>query len=119
MQNAARLLPKLLKKLFRRLLPVPLRVVLGPPPQIITRILQRVRRLPAELFVRTCRIGSQIKHIALSSANDFVREIPAHRLGECLDHVEDCAASASAQVPGPDTGVVLTEMVDCDGVAAG
>src|SRR5687768_11367335 len=62
------------QQLRRRLLTVTLRVVVHPPPQILTRLLHRQLRLPVELLVRKRRVGSQVEDIALSPGDYLVRE---------------------------------------------
>jgi hypothetical protein len=74
---------------------------------------------PAQLGVGTFRIGSQIQHVACPPANDFVGQIAADGFGEGLDHVIHGAAFAGSQVPGSDAGMLGTQVVQGDGVAAG
>jgi hypothetical protein len=110
---------KLLNKLLRRLLPVTLRVVLSPAPQILASILKSVLSTPAKLGVGTSGVGSKVEDIACTARGDFVGQVAADGGGEGLDHLVDGAALAGAQVPGADAGVVLTEVEDVDVVADG
>ena len=110
---------ELLQQLRRRILSVSLGVVLRPPPEILARIDQRALRLPAQLLVRASRVGGQVEHIAVAARSDFVRQIAAHGGAEGLDHLEDCAALAGAQVPGAHARVVGAQVVEGLEVAIG
>ena len=106
-----------LQQMLRRILPIPLRVVLRPPPQIITRILQRPLCLPPQLLVRLGRIRRQIKHVTCSTLDDLVREVAANTLREGFDHVEDGGPATGAKVPSIDAGLLLTKVVEGSKVA--
>jgi hypothetical protein len=110
---------ELLNELLGRLLPVALRVVLGPAPQILARILECVLGTPAKLGVGTGGVGGEVEDVAGAARGDFVREVAADGGGEGLDHLVDGAALAGAQVPGANAGVVLAEVVEGGEVAVG
>lgn len=110
---------KLVDELLRRLLPVALRVVLCPAPQILASILKSVLSTPAELGVGAGGVGGEVEDVACAARSDFVRKVAADGGGEGLDHLVDGAALAGAQVPGADTGVVLAEVVEGCEVAVG
>ena len=102
-----------------RLLAVALGVVVHPSPQVLTRLLHGKLRLPVQLLVRQRGVGCQIENIALSTRLDLVGQVPANNLAESLDHLENGAAAARAQVPRLDTGLVLAEVVEGDEVTVG
>jgi hypothetical protein len=108
---------QLLNELFRGLLPVTLRVILSPAPEILASILKRALGTPAELGVGAGSIGSKVENITSTARSDLVGEVAADGGGEGLDHLVDCAAPAGAQVPGADAGVVLAEVVESREVA--
>lgn len=108
-----------IQELLRRLLPVPLRVVLRPPPQVLTRILQRPLRLPSQFLIRSRSIRRQVQHIARSSRGDLIRQIASHSMAESLDHVVHRAALTRSQVPGAHTRVLGPQMVESNQVALG
>lgn len=110
---------ELLNKLLRRLLPVTLRVVLSPAPQILASILKSELGTPAELGVGTGSVSGKVEDIACTAGSDFVGKVAADGGGEGLDHLVDGAALAGAQVPGADAGVVLAEVVEGCEVAVG
>jgi hypothetical protein len=108
---------QLLNELFRGLLPVTLRVILSPAPEILASILKRALGTPAELGVGAGSIGSKVENVTGTTRSDFVGKVAADSGGERLDHLVDGAASASTQVPGADTRVVLAEVVKSREVA--
>ena len=110
---------ELLNKLLRRLLPVTLRIVLSPAPQVLARVLERALGTPAELGVGAGGVGGEVEDVACATGRDFVWQVAADGGGEGLDHLVDGAALAGAQVPGADTGVVLAEVVEGCEVAVG
>lgn len=110
---------ELLNKLLGRLLPVALRVVLGPAPQILARILECVLGAPAELGVGAGGVGGEVEDVAGAARGDFVWKVAADGGREGLDHFVDGASLAGAQVPGADAGVVLAEVVEGGEVAVG
>jgi hypothetical protein len=110
---------QLLNELLRRLLPVALRVVLGPAPQILARVLERALGTPAELGVGAGGVGGEVEDVACAAGGDFVREVAADGGREGLDHLVDGASLAGAEVPGADAGVVLAEVVERGEVAVG
>ncbi|KND92431.1 putative quinone oxidoreductase [Tolypocladium ophioglossoides CBS 100239] len=105
------------QQLRRGLLSVALGVVVHPSPQVLAGLFHGELRLPLELLVGQRRVGSQVQHVALSAGNDLVLEVAANDGAERLDHLEDGAAAAGAQVPGLDAGLVLAEVVEGDEVA--
>jgi hypothetical protein len=107
-----------LQKLLRRRLPVPLRVILRPLPQILTRILERQLRLPSELLIRETRIRREIQHIALPSRRNLVFQIAPHDLAKRVNHLEDCGAAPGTQVPRLDTRLLFAQVVQRLQVAA-
>jgi hypothetical protein len=107
-----RLFLQLIQQLSRRLLPVSLRVVLGPQPQILASLLEGALGLPAELLVGTGRVGSQIENVTGAAGSDLVGQVAADGLGKGADHLVDGAAAACAEVPGADAGVVGAEVVE-------
>ena len=110
---------ELIDELLGRLLPVALRVVLGPAPQVLARVLERELGTPAELGVGTGGVGGEVEDVAGAAGGDFVGEVAADGGREGLDHLVDGAALAGAQVPGADAGVVLAEVVESGKVAVG
>jgi hypothetical protein len=110
---------KLLNKLLGRLLPIALRVILRPAPQVLTGVLESELGTPAELGVGTGGVGGQVEDITRAARGDFVGEVTADGGGEGFDHLVDGAAFAGAQVPGADAGVVLAEVVERCEVAVG
>lgn len=115
--STSSLLLQCFDELLRWLLSVSLRVILRPPPQIVAGILERSLRLPAKLLVRACWVGRQIEDVSRSSTNDFVWKVPANRMTERLDHVVNRAALAGSQIPGPNSRVVASQMVQSNQVA--
>mgnify|MGYP006976761522 CR=1 FL=1 len=107
------------QQLGRRFLPVALRVVLDPAPQIRASILERASRLPLQLLIGQGGIGGQVQDVAVPPADNFIGEIAADNLAEGLDHFEDSAATAGTQVPGADTRLVLSQVVESGQVAVG
>ncbi|POR37440.1 Putative quinone oxidoreductase [Tolypocladium paradoxum] len=107
------------QKLGRGLLSVALGVVVHPSPQVLAGLLHGELRLPLELLVGQRRVGRQVQHIALSAGNHLVLEVAANDGAERLDHLEDGAAAARAQVPRLDAGLVVAEVVEGDEVAPG
>lgn len=61
---------------------------------------------------------SQVQNIARSAAYNLVGQFAADGFGESVDHLEDGAALAGAQVPSADARVVGAEVVERDQVAA-
>ena len=92
-------------------LTITLRVVLSPSPQVLTSIDQGPLCLPAQFFVGAAWITGQIQNISCSSANNLVWKIPSNRFGESFDHLKDCRPFTCAQVPGSNTWVVVTQVV--------
>lgn len=107
------------QQLRGRLLSVSLGVVADPPPEVLTGLLHGELSLPVQLGVGQSRVGSQIQDIAGSAGNDLVFQIAPNDSAECLDDLEDGAATARAQVPGLDTGLVGAKVVESDQVASG
>lgn len=103
---------QLLQQLSRRLLPITLRVILGPPPQIVTGINQRPLRNPSQLLIGTGRVAGQVQHVPVTAGRDFVWEIAANGVAKCLHHLEDGASLAGSEVPCADTGLLLAEVVE-------
>ena len=113
------ILLQLLQQLRWRALPIPLRIILRPPPQILTRVLQRPLRLPPQLLVRLFRVRRQVQHVPGPPSDDFIGQVSAYGGAEGFDHVKDGAAFACAEVPGSDAGMVIAEVVEGDEVALG
>lgn len=93
-------------------MPVSLRVVLRPEPEILARLFEGPLSLPAKLLISSGRIGSQVEHVTVTTGSNFVREIPADSSREGMDHLEDSASPAGSEVPGADTRVVSAEVVE-------
>lgn len=110
---------QLLKELFRRLLPVALRVVLSPTPEVLACILESALGTPAELGVGAGGVGGEVEDVACAARGDFVGQVAADGGREGLDHLVDGAAFSGAQIPGADAGVVLAEVVEGGKVAVG
>lgn len=110
---------ELLDELLGRLLPVALRIALGPAPQILASILESELGTPAELGVGAGGVGGKVEDVTCAAGSDFVGKVAADGGGEGLDHLVDGAALAGAQVPGADAGVVLAEVVERCEVAVG
>ena len=92
MNGRSRLLLQRGHQLSRRILAITLGVILCPPPQILTHIVQRPLGLPAKLIVGAGRVGREIQHVTATSRGDLVLELVAHSLGEGVDHFIDGAA---------------------------
>ena len=105
------------QQLRRRILAVPRRVVRHPAPEVGTGVLQGQLCLPLQLLVGERGVGREVEHVPEPPVDDLVREVAADRGAEGLDHLEDGAAAAGAQVPGLDTGVVLPEVFQGSQVA--
>ena len=103
-----------IKQLLRRLLPIPLRVIARPPPQILTSILQRTLRLPSQLLISQTRVGSEIEHVTVTAADHLVWWVLATGFTESLDHLEDGGTATSSEIVGLDTWCVLAEVVESD-----
>jgi hypothetical protein len=101
------------------LLPVSIRIILSPVPQVSTRILQRELRLPAQLRVGECGIGSEVEYVTVSSRGDLVWQVSANDVAKSLDHVKDGGAFTRAQIPGFYTRMLLAEVVERRQVAIG
>lgn len=110
---------ELLQKFRRGLLSVSLGVVLGPPPEILARILERPLGLPAQLAVGAGRVGGEVEDVTGTAGRNHVGEIAADSGTKGLDHLEDSAALAGSEVPGAHAGVVLAEVVEGLEVAVG
>lgn len=110
---------QLINELLRRLLPVALRVVLGPTPQVLAGVLKGVLGAPAKLRVGAGGVGGKVEDVASAARGDLVREIAADGVGEGFDHFVDGAALAGTKVPGADAGVVLAEVVQGCKMAVG
>jgi hypothetical protein len=108
---------ELLNELLRGVLPVTLRVVLGPAPKILASIFKRALGTPAELGVGAGGVGGKVENVTGAARSDFVGKVAADSGGEGLDHLVDGAAPAGTQVPGADTRVVLAEVVESREVA--
>lgn len=98
---------------------VTLGVVADPFPEVVAGLLHSELGLPVELLVGEGGVGSEIENVSLSSRADLVGEIAANDLAEGLDDLKDSASTAGTQVPCLDTGLVLTQVVKSDKVAAG
>ena len=55
----------------------------------------------------------------MSPLDNLVGEVTANNLAEGLDHLEHCATTTGAEVPGLDTRLVLAEIVERGKVTAG
>lgn len=88
-------------------------------PEVVAGFLHGELGLPLQLGVGEGRVGGEIEDVTLSSRGDLVGKITADNLAESLDDLEDGAASARAQVPGLDTGLLLAEVVQSDKMASG
>jgi hypothetical protein len=55
--------------------------------------------------------------VTLAARGDLVGQVAADDVGEGLDHLEDGAAAAAAEVPGFDAGLVRAQVVECHEVA--
>lgn len=108
---------QLLQQFFRRTLPVPLRVILGPSPQIVTCIFQRSLCLPAQFFIGSFRISRQIQHVSCSPTHNLIRQLSTHRMAKSLDDIEDRAPLSRPQVPRSDARMVIAQVIECDEVA--
>lgn len=98
---------------------VTLRVVGHPPPQILACILHRELCLPVQFLVGPIGVGSQIQNITLSSRNHVVRHVSTDNLAECIDNLEDGAATTGTQVPSLDARLLLAEVVQSSEVTLG
>jgi hypothetical protein len=106
-------------ELGRWLLAVALRVVADPAPEILACLLHGELGLPVELRVGQGRVSSEIQDVTVTAGVDDIGEITADSGAEGLDHLEDGGATARAQVPGLNTGFLLTKVVEGDKVALG
>lgn len=100
------------QQLRRRLLSVSLGVVADPSPKVLTSLLHGELSLPLQLLVGQLGVGSQVQDITGSASDDLVLQVAADDVAESLDDLEDGAASAGAQVPGLDTGLLGAEVVE-------
>jgi hypothetical protein len=117
--STSKLFLQSIKELLRRALAVSIGVVLSPAPEILAGVVESLLRLPSQLLQSEAGVGSQIENVALSALHDLIRQLPADGIAEGLDHFEHSAALASSQVPGLDTGTLLTEVVQSDEMALG
>lgn len=113
------LLLQLIQQLLRGALSVALRVVLGPAPQVLAGVLEGELGLPGQLVVGAGGVGGQVEDVAGAAANDGIGKVAADGGAEGFDHVEDGAALAGAEVPGPDAWVLVAQVVERGEVAAG
>lgn len=111
------ILLQLLQQLLWRTLPIPLRVILRPPPQILTRILQCSLSFPSQLLIGSLRIRRQIQHVSSPPPHNLIWQLFPHGSTERLDHVENGASLARPEVPGAHAGLVVAEVVEGDEVA--
>ena len=109
----------LFQQFLRRVLPVSLRIVLRPPPQVHARLLNALLRLPTQFLVRPARVRRQVQHVSRPAADDLVLQILTAGGAEGFDHVEDGRAFASAEIPRPDARVVLAQVGKGGQVASG
>lgn len=93
-------------------LAVTLRIVLRPPPQVIASIFQGTLSLPSQLIVCAGGIASEVKDIAITTANNLVWQVPTHGVAESFDHVEYSATFTGSKVPGADTRVLCAKVVE-------
>lgn len=108
-----------LQQLRRRGLAVALGVVADPPPKVLAGVLHLPLRLPVQLLVGQARVGRQVEHVTLPPLDDIVGQVATHDLAERLDHLEHRGATAGAQVPRLDAGLVLAQVVESDQMALG
>lgn len=106
-----RLLLESSEELSRGLLAVTLGVVLGPEPKVLAGLLEGTLGGPAELGGSAVGVGSQVQNVTGTTGGNLVGEVTADSGGEGADHLVDGAALAGTQVPGTDTGVVGTKVV--------
>lgn len=109
---------ELVQELLRRLLAVAFRVVLGPAPQVGTRVFHRARGLPPELAVGTRGVRRKVEHVAGPAGDDFVGKIAAHSFAEGVDHLKHSAPATSAEIPGADAGLVRPQIIQRGKVAS-
>lgn len=100
-------------------MPVALRVVTGPQPEVLAGLLEGALGLPAQLGVGARGVGRQVEDVTGAAGSHLVGQVAADGGGEGLDHLVDGAALAGTQVPGADTGVVVAEIVEGLQVAVG
>lgn len=100
-----------LQQLCWGILAVALGVVVDPPPQVGAGILHLQLGLPVQLLVGQAGVGCEVENITLSALDDVVLEIAANHCTKGLDHLEDSAATARAQVPGFEAGLAVTQVV--------
>lgn len=117
--HAANLLLQRLDKFFWWVLVVALGVVLSPPPQVSTGILECKFRLPLQLCVGQRRVRSKVEDVALPTLDDLVGKIATDDFAERLHHVENGGTLASAEIPGFDAGLVFTQVIEGNKVAFG
>ena len=108
-----------LHQLFRRLPTITLRVVFDPPPQICTGLLHGMLCLPLELLVGMRRIRRKVKHVALAAFDNLVSQLAANNRAKSIDDLKDGAATARAEVPGFDSGLVVAEVVESNQMTLG
>lgn len=88
-------------------------------PEVLTGLLHGELGLPFQLGVGEGRVGGEVEDVTLSSRSDLIRKITTDNLAEGLDDLKDGAASARAQVPGLDAGLLLSEVVQSNEMASG
>lgn len=107
---------QLVEQLLRRLLAITLRVVLGPLPQIDTRVLERLLRLPSKLVIGTLCLCCKVEHVTSTTPDNVVFELFATGGLESVNHIIHGRASAGAQVPRAHTGLLVANIVEGDQV---
>jgi hypothetical protein len=107
------------EELLGRVLAVTLGVVADPFPEVLAGLLHGELCLPLELLVGEGGVGGQVEDVAVAAGVDLVGEVAADDGAEGLDDLEDGAAAAGTEVPGLQTGLVLSEVLEGDKMAAG
>lgn len=101
-----------------RLLTVPLRVVLSPPPQVFACLFQCLLGLPFQLLVGLGRVGREVQNVTSTAGDDLIWQITADSMTESLDHVINGRTLSGAQIPGADPRMVFSQVIQCDQVTS-
>ena len=75
--------------------------------------------LPTEFGVGQGWVGGEIQDIAITARSNLVRKVTTNGMTEGLDHVKNSRALAGSQIPGLDTRLLLTKIVESDQVTLG
>jgi hypothetical protein len=78
-----------------------------------------VLSLPTEFGVGQARVGGEIQDITITARSNLVGKATANGMTEGLDHVKNSRTLAGPKIPGLDTRLLLTKIVESDQVSLG